>query len=34
MNLVADERVDKPIVDAPRVAKFQVIYFAEESSGH
>ena len=33
MKLVADEGVDKPIVDALRAAKFYVTYFAEESPG-
>jgi len=33
MNLVADEGVDKQIVDALRAAKFHVTYFAEESPG-
>jgi hypothetical protein len=30
VKLVADEGVDKPIVDALRAAKFHVTYFAEE----
>jgi len=33
VKLVADESVDKPIVDALRAAKFDVTYFAEESPG-
>lgn len=33
MKLVADESVDKPIVDALRTAKFHVTYFAEEAPG-
>lgn len=33
MNLVADEGVDKPIVDALRAAGFTVNYFAEVGPG-
>lgn len=33
MKLVADEGVDKPIIDALRAAKFHVTYFAEEAPG-
>jgi predicted nuclease of predicted toxin-antitoxin system len=33
VKLVADESVDKPIVDALRAAKFHVTYFAEEAPG-
>jgi len=33
VKLVADEGVDKPIVDALRAAKFHVTYFAEQAPG-
>jgi predicted nuclease of predicted toxin-antitoxin system len=33
VKLVADEGVDKPIIDALRAAKFRVTYFAEEAPG-
>jgi predicted nuclease of predicted toxin-antitoxin system len=33
VRLVADEGVDKPIVEALRAAKFHVTYFAEQAPG-
>ncbi len=33
MKLVADEGVDKPIIEALRAAKFHVTYFAEQAPG-